>query len=220
MSEASSKPRPEAATASPTSVIVVSAPSGAGKTTVLARILGELEGLRFSVSHTTRPPRPGERDGVEYHFVDDAAFKRLRDAGGLLEWANVYGHSYGTGIAEYETARKHGVDLLLDLDVQGARQVREKIKDAVTVFVLPPSYEDLERRLRGRDQDDEASIRRRLEMAGKELSFFETYDYAIVNDDLETCVASLKAVIRAARFRTLCMEGRAREILRTFDKEK
>ena len=108
----------------------------------------------------------------------------------------------------------------VDAAADARLQVREKIEDAVTVFVLPPSYEDLERRLRGRGQDDEETIRRRLEMAGKELSFFATYDYAIVNDDLENCVASLKAVIRAARFRTLCMEGRAREILRTFDKEK
>lgn len=202
-------------------MIVVSAPSGAGKSTVLARVLREMDGLRFSVSHTTRPPRPGERDGVEYHFVDDATFAGLRDAGLLLEWAEVYGHHYGTGLAELERARQDGVDLLLDLDVQGAAQVRAKVEDAVTVFVLPPSYADLERRLRGRGQDDEGSIRRRLELARRELSHFSSYDYAIVNDDLDSCVESLKAIIRAARVRVGRMDGRARRILKTFeDKER
>ena len=198
---------------------MVSAPSGAGKSTVVARVLREVDSLRFSVSHTTRPPRPGERDGVEYHFVEKDAFERLRDGGQLLEWAEVYGHFYGTGVAELERARRDGVDLLLDLDVKGAAQVRKKIADAVTVFVLPPSYEALERRLRGRGQDDEASIRRRLQLAREELSLFATYDYAIVNDDLEACVDSLKAIIRSARFRVGRMEGQARQILKTFEKE-
>lgn len=198
------------------SVIVVSAPSGAGKTTVVTRVLNELDGLRFSVSHTTRAPRPGEKDGVEYHFIDVAAFERLRDTGQLLEWALNYGHYYGTGVAELERARRDGVDLLLDLDVKGAAQVRNKIADAVTVFVLPPSYADLERRLRGRGQDDEASIRRRLDVAREELSFYHAYDYAVINDDLNSCVESMKTIIRAARFRVGRMGGRAHEILETF----
>jgi guanylate kinase len=197
-------------------VIVVSAPSGAGKTTVVTRVLNELDGLRFSVSHTTRAPRAGEQDGVEYHFIDVAAFERLRDTGQLLEWALNYGHYYGTGVAELEKARRDGVDLLLDLDVKGAAQVRNKIADAVTVFVLPPSYADLERRLRGRGQDDEASIRRRLDVAREELSFYHAYDYAVINDDLNSCVESMKTIIRAARFRVGRMGGRAHEILETF----
>jgi guanylate kinase len=198
------------------SVIVVSAPSGAGKTTVVTRVLNELDGLRFSVSHTTRAPRPGEKDGVEYHFIDVAAFERLRDTGQLLEWALNYGHYYGTGVAELEGARRDGVDLLLDLDVKGAAQVRNKIADSVTVFVLPPSYADLERRLRGRGQDDEASIRRRLDVAREELSFYHAYDYAVINDDLNSCVDSMKTIIRAARFRVGRMGGRAHDILETF----
>ena len=199
------------------SVIVVSAPSGAGKTTVLGRVLNDMTGLRFSVSHTTRAPRVGEQDGVEYHFVDVPAFERLRDTGQLLEWALNYGHYYGTGVAEMEHARREGVDLLLDLDVKGAAQVRNKIADAVTVFILPPSYEDLERRLRGRGQDDEPAIRRRLDVAREELSLYHAYDYAVVNDDVDACVESLKTIIRAARFRVGRMAGCAREILKTFE---
>ena len=198
------------------SVIVVSAPSGSGKTTVLARVLREVEGLRFSVSHTTRPPRTGERDGVEYHFVDEPAFLALRDSEQLLEWAKVYGHFYGTSLEEYERACRDGVDLLLDLDVQGAEQVRGRIREAVTVFVLPPSYADLERRLIGRGQDDPAAIRRRLEVAREELRFFDRYDYAIVNDDLDACVEALKGIVQAARNRASRMEGPARRILATF----
>ncbi len=201
-------------------VIVVSAPSGAGKTTVLARVLRDLGGIRFSVSHTTRPPRGAERDGVEYHFVDHAAFERRRGEGRFLEWAEVHGHLYGTGLEEIERASAAGVDILLDLDVQGAAQVRERIPDAVTVFVLPPSYEVLEARLRGRGQDDEASIRRRLAAAGREIDAFEHFDYAIENDDIEACVEELKSIVRAARCRVAVVRDRARAIERTFQGTK
>ena len=197
-------------------MIVVSAPSGAGKTTILARVLRDLGGIRFSVSHTTRAPRGAERDGVEYHFVDLPAFERLREAGGLLEWAEVHGNLYGTGVAEIERARAAGVDILLDLDVQGAEQVRQRVEDAVTVFILPPSYEVLEHRLRGRGQDDEATIRRRLAAAGREIDAFEKYDFAIVNDDLDACVEELKSIVRAARCRVAVVSERARAIERTF----
>ena len=202
------------------SLVVVSAPSGAGKSTVLARVLGEMPGLRFSVSHTTRPPRGDERDGVEYRFVDWKTFERLRDEGRLLEWAEVHGNLYGTAVAECERARVDGVDLLLDLDVQGASQVRERVPEAVTVFILPPSYGVLEHRLRGRRQDDEPAIRRRLAAAGREIHAFERYDYAIVNDDLESCVEALKSIVRAARHRTTHVAERARAIERTFESAK
>jgi guanylate kinase len=201
-------------------VVVVSAPSGAGKTTVLARALHELGGIRFSVSHTTRPPRGAERDGVEYHFVSRAEFERLRDEGRLLEWAEVHGNLYGTAVAEIEKASAAGVDILLDVDVQGAEQVRRRIPEAVTVFILPPSYEVLEQRLRSRGQDDEATIGRRLAAAGREIDAFERYDYAIVNDYLDGCVEALKCIVRAARCRVAVMRERARAIERTFQTAK
>jgi guanylate kinase len=197
-------------------VIVMSAPSGAGKSTVLERVLREVEGLRFSVSHTTRPPRAGEVEGVHYRFVSRETFEALKREGRLLEWARVHGHLYGTARSEFDAARRDGVDVLLDLDVQGAAQVRTAIHDAVRIFLLPPSYRDLELRLRGRGQDDAEAIRRRLERATEEVSLYREYDYVVVNDDLDACVAAVKSIIAAARLRTSRAEERARRIIETF----
>jgi len=200
-------------------VIVVSAPSGAGKSTVLGRVLREVAGLRFSVSHTTRKPRPGESDGVAYHFVDVAGFRRLRDTGRMLEWAEVHGNLYGTSLVEYERAEAEGLDLLLDIDVAGAAQVRMKVPDAVSVFILPPSFRDLGERLRKRGLDKADTIERRLAVAKEEASLYTEYDFTLVNDDLEHCVESLTCVIRATRCRTSRLAPEADRILKTFRKQ-
>jgi guanylate kinase len=197
-------------------VVVVSAPSGTGKSTVLARLLGDLPRIRFSVSHTTRPPRPGETDGVQYHFVGRSAFEEAVGAGRFLEWAKVHGELYGTSRAEYDRAVAEGLDLLLDLDVQGAAQLRLKLAGTVTVFILPPSFRDLEQRLRRRGQDDEETIRRRLATAREEVGLYTEYDYTLVNDDLTRCVGDLKAIIRAAGCRTAGVDPTARRIVDTF----
>lgn len=197
-------------------LIVVSAPSGTGKSTILGRILAQGPALRFSVSHTTRAPRPGERDGVQYHFVTRPAFDQMIAEGRLLEWADVHGHRYGTSLAEYETACAGGQDLLLDIDVQGAAQVRARFEDALAVFILPPSAAALEARLRGRAQDQEAAIRTRLGNALREIRSYRDYDYVLVNDDLESCVDALQCIIRAARCRTSQVEETVQGILATF----
>ena len=202
------------------SLVVVSGPSGAGKSTILARVLEEMRNLRFSVSHTTREAREGETDGVQYNFVDRPTFEDMRDRKLFLEWAEVHGQLYGTSLAEYDRAAQDGVDLLLDLDVQGAAQVRESFSDAVTVFILPPSYTDLERRLRGRGAENEGNFHRRLQAAGEELTQYAQYDYAIINDDLDRSVENLKCVIRAARSRTSRVEPLAKKILGTFPPNK
>jgi guanylate kinase len=201
-------------------LIVVSGPSGAGKSTVLARALAEMDRLRFSISHTTRKPRPGEKDGVEYHFSTRPKFMSMKDSGQFLEWAEVHGELYGTARSEYDRAREQGVDLLLDVDVQGAAQVRAQFPDAVSIFIMPPSYKALERRLRGRGPNDEAQFRRRLDAAREELSLYRQYKFAIVNEHLEDSVEELKSVIRAARCRTDRVDGLAQGILGTFPKHE
>lgn len=197
-------------------LFVVSAPSGTGKSTLLGRVLREVAGLRFSVSHTTRAPRSGETDGRQYHFVERATFDALIEARGLLEWAEVHGQRYGTAFAEYQRAAREGVDLLLDLDVQGAAQVRRSHPEAVSIFLLPPSAQELERRLRSRGQDREDVIARRLSDARVEMPRWREFDYAIVNDELEHSAAELAGVIRAERRRVKRMTGVATDIVATF----
>ena len=194
-------------------VIVISAPSGAGKSTVLARLLEEVSGLHFSVSHTTRAPRVGESDGRQYHFVDRERFQEMIHGEHLLEWAEVHGHYYGTARTEYEQAREARCDLVLDLDVQGAALVRRCFSDAVTIFLLPPSLAELERRLRKRAKDAEEAILRRLQGARAELERFEEFDYVVVNDDVEGCLGQVKAVVMAARARTGRMRAVGRRVL-------
>jgi guanylate kinase len=201
-------------------VIVVSAPSGAGKSTILARVAKSRPGLHFSVSHTTRPPRPGETEGIHYHFVDRPAFEKLVAQGRFLEFAEVHGHLYGSSVAEYEAAGREGSDLLLDLDVQGARSLKRDLPDVVTVFILPPSYEALVERIRGRRQDDAAVIARRLDAAEDELRWYTEYDFALVNDDLERCSTALGMIVEASRFRTPRMDAEARRVLETFPKRR
>ena len=183
-------------------LIVLSAPSGCGKTTLVRRVMADLGGLVFSVSHTTRPPRPGEKDGRDYHFLDRQNFLALRDRepSGFLEWAEVHGNLYGTARDQVERLRSKGLDVLLDIDVQGARQVRQN-SDPVTVFIAPPSLDELERRLRGRGTEDEDTVRRRLAGARREMVAMEEYDYLLVNDRLEEAVESLRSLIVAERLR-------------------
>jgi len=198
-------------------VIVISAPSGAGKSTVLAGVMRRVGGLRFSVSHTTRAPRGTERDGVEYHFVPREAFERLVAEDGFLEHADVHGELYGTARSEVERAQRDGVDLLLDIDVQGAAQVRERLPSAVTVFLIPPSFEELERRLRGRGIDSEGAIRRRLAGARAELLRVGEFDYAIVNESVEECIEDFVAVVRSARCRAAARLELAQRIVAGID---
>jgi guanylate kinase len=179
--------------------LVVAAPSGTGKTT-LCRVLVERDpGLRFSVSHTTRPRRPGERDGRDYHFVSEPEFRRMVDAGEFLEWAVYNDHRYGTSFAAIDAHLAAGRDVVLEIEVQGARQVRRRRADARLVFLLPPSLAELEARLRGRGTDAPAEIGRRLRAAREELAAAPEFDYAVVNDELEACVREVQAVVAAER---------------------
>ena len=198
---------------------MVSGPSGVGKSSVVAGLAERLP-FHFSVSMTTRPPRPGEAEGSDYFFVGRDRFLAARDAGELLEWAEYSGHLYGTPRSQVEGPLAAGRDILLDIELLGAQQVKAAYPEALLVFVAPPSLEVLEARLRGRGQDDEAAIRRRLAVAGREIDAFEQYDYAIVNEDLDASVEELKSIVRAARCRVAVMRDQARAIERTFQSAK
>jgi guanylate kinase len=200
-------------------LFVVSAPSGTGKTTVVERLVEVSPGLEQSRSFTSRPARGGEQDGVDYNFVSREAFDRMVDAGQFLEWAHVFGNRYGTGRQATEDRLAAGTDLVLVIDVQGARQVRQQRPESVSVFVLPPSFETLEGRLRERCQDPDDAIARRLETARSEISAIDAYDYVVVNDDLERCVGELAAIVTAERARLARRRPAVESIVRTFTRQ-
>jgi guanylate kinase len=195
------------------SLFVIAAPSGAGKTSLVQALMAEVPGLAFSVSHTTRPPRAGEVEGRDYHFVDPATFRRMVAEGAFLEHAEVFGHCYGTSrgaVAERLTA---GEDLILEIDWQGAQQVRRAIPACVSVFILPPSREELARRLRSRATDASEVIAHRLALAVEEMRHYAEFDHLVINDAFDQALAELKAIVRASRCRTPVQAARRGALL-------
>jgi guanylate kinase len=197
-------------------LVVVSAPSGTGKTTVVERLVQIVPGLSLSRSYTARAARPGEADGVDYNFISRERFESMIAEGAFLEWADVFGNFYGTAQADTVRERAFGRDLVLVIDVQGARKVRARCPEMVGVFVLPPSYEVLEQRLRGRSKDSEAEMQRRLATARAEIAAYVEYDYVVVNDELDACVERLRSVVLAERSRLRMMRPKAEQIVESF----
>lgn len=198
------------------SVFVISAPSGAGKTTLIKKLRASVRGLTFSVSYTTRPPRAGEKDGREYFFVSPQEFKRRKAEGEFVEWARVHSHDYGTSWKKLQEAQEAGQDVLLDIDVQGHKKLRRKLPQTVSVFVLPPSFAVLEQRLRHRHKDSPEDIEERLAMSRREVAHWKEYDYLIVNDRLSTAAQALRNIVLASRLRRQCQDRRVNEIIGKF----
>lgn len=193
---------PETALARRGLMLILSSPSGAGKTTLSRGILAVEPALSLSVSATTRPPRPGERDGVDYHFVSPEQFEAMVEADHFLEWAEVFGYRYGTPRAPVEAAMAAGRDILFDIDWQGTQQLRARARDdVVSVFILPPSIEALKERLRARAQDGEDVIAHRMARAADEISHWAEYDYVLINADVETCLGEVRCILAAERLR-------------------
>lgn len=197
-------------------LLVVSAPSATGKTTVVEQLVQVLPGLRMSRSYTSRPARPGEEHGLDYNFITRDSFEAMIARDAFLEWADVFGHYYGTGREETLTRLAAGEDLVLVIDVQGARQVRERVPETVAVFMLPPSFEVLEQRLRKRSKDPEPEMRRRLETARREVDAVSSYDYVVVNDLLERCVGELAGIVVAERAKLARRKTTITPIVETF----
>ncbi len=207
----------------PGELFILSAPSGAGKTTLIQSLLATpltpFGGLAFSVSYTTRRPRQGEVDGRDYRFVDHATFLEMIAGGRLLEWAEVHGNFYGTANDEVFPRLQQGIDVILDIDVQGAERVMERNPAAFGIFIMPPSFEALVQRLRGRGLDDEATISRRLAGALREMSRYDRYHYVIINDDARKASEALAGIILEKRHRQERMHGRLQEILHDFQQQ-
>lgn len=196
-------------------LLMLCSPSGAGKSTLTRHLLGAFADLMFSVSHTTRSPREGERDGVHYHFVERARFEAMRDEGRFAEHAVVHQNLYGTSTDEIERAKRDGkTGIIFDIDVQGARQIKARLPQAVGIFILPPSMEELERRLRGRGTDADAVIARRLAKARDEIACYPSFDYLVVNDDLARAKATVSAIVMAERARRRRVAKAAEALLR------
>ena len=197
-------------------LFIVSAPSGAGKTTLVERLVEQLPHLRMSRSYTSRPARQGETDGVDYNFETRDRFEAMAAAGEFLEWADVFGNLYGTRAADTENILAAGDDVVLVIDVQGARKVRARGLQTCAVFVMPPSFEALDQRLRGRSKDSEEAIQRRLQVARNEVAAFGEYDFVVVNDEVAAAVDRLRGIVVAERARLQRMHGEAETIVRTF----
>jgi guanylate kinase len=196
-------------------LLILSSPSGAGKTTLTTHLLGQLDRFTFSVSHTTRKPRPGEVDGVQYHFVDRDRFVRMRDGDAFAEWAEVHGNLYGTAVAEIERAKRDGKEgIVFDIDYQGARQIKAKLPAAVGVFILPPSMPVLLERLKRRASDAPDVIDRRYRQAHVEIEHYGFFDYLIVNDDLESAKGALLGIALAERYRRSRQAHKAEALLK------
>jgi len=189
-------------------LLIVSAPSGAGKTSLVRALIEQTPDVVVSVSHTTRPRRPGEQDGVNYHFVEPARFEAMVAQGAFLEHAEVFGNRYGTARETVTRELGAGRDVILEIDWQGARQVRRLMPEAVSIFVLPPSHAELERRLRGRGTEGEETIRLRMNAAVAEMSHYHEYDFVVVNDDFPRAVADLQAIVRSCRLRLAAQQAR------------
>ena len=198
-------------------LFIVSAPSGAGKTTLVERLVEQVPGLRMSRSYTSRTAREGETDGVDYNFVDRARFEEMVTRGEFLEWADVFGNLYGTCAGDTDRMLAAGDDVVLVIDVQGARKVRQRGIETTNVFVMPPSFAVLEHRLRGRSKDNEAAIQRRLAVARQEVAAFTEYDFVVVNDELTGAVDRLRGIIVAERARLERMRSVTETIIRTFN---
>jgi guanylate kinase len=197
-------------------LFIVSAPSGTGKTTLVEKLIDEMPNLQISRSYTSRSARPGELDGVDYNFVTRQRFEAMAAAGDFLEWADVFGNLYGTSAVDTERLLEAGQDVVLVIDVQGARQVRARGVKAITIFVMPPSFEILEQRLRGRSKDSEASVQRRLQVARAEVAAFPEYDFIVINDEVDSAVGCLRAIVLTERLRLERMRQTAERIGRTF----
>jgi guanylate kinase len=197
-------------------LFIVSAPSGTGKTTLAERLVQMVPNLCLSRSYTSRAARPGEQDGVDYNFISRERFEVMARRGEFLEWADVFGNYYGTCADDTERCLAGGQDLVLVIDVQGARQVRGSGIEAIGVFVLPPSAAPLEQRLRGRINDSEEELRKRLDAACREVTEFATYEYVVVNDELDGAVERLRAIVQAERSRVKAMRSTAETIIETF----
>ena len=200
-----------------TNVFIISAPSGSGKTTLVSNLMAHEQNLEFSISCTTRKPRGQEIDGKQYYFISRYEFERRIAAGEFLEWAKVFDNYYGTSRGELDRAQATGKDLVLDIDVQGASQLKEKLPNAVSIFILAPSRSELDQRLRARSEDSDAVIRRRLEEAAAEIRNYSAYDYVIVNEQVEESARNLRSIIRAERVRRQRMDAKVNAILRTFE---
>ena len=186
----------------PGTLYIISAPSGGGKTSLVNALLESVSNLEVSISYTTRAPRPGEKEGVDYHFVNETQFKQLIQEKAFLEHATVFGHYYGTSVAWVSKKIAAGIDIILEIDWQGAQQIREKMPESIGIFIIPPSWEILEKRLRLRAQDEETVIKKRMADAKAELAHFDEYDYLILNENFSNALADLNAILRVRRLRS------------------